>query len=130
MFKMTLTALALSLSFSLPASFAAAELSPADIATVESQSGIRVFTSDGDFVGVSNGIRVGERHTRLYLFKRAGSIFRSRGGRDIVITTTQDQLTLNGNSLTLAASTQRVHNKARTATSGGSGPITVLLQRR
>ncbi|WP_415920811.1 hypothetical protein [Tateyamaria sp. SN6-1] len=125
MFKAAATALMLSLS----ATVASADLSAADIAAVDGKSGIRVYTADGDFLGVSNGIRVGSRNTKLFLFNRSGSIFRFRG-RDVVVTTPADQLTLRGNDLFLEASTQRVRNKAFKPASDSAGPITIFLPRR
>ena len=123
--KATATALLLSLT----ATVASADLSPADIQAVDGKSGIRVFTSDGNFVGVTNGLRVGGKHTRLFLFNRAGSIFRTRG-RDVIITTSPDQLTLRGSDLVLDANTQRLRNKAQKPASGTSGAITIFLPRR
>ncbi|MEL7261385.1 MAG: hypothetical protein AAFU63_12690 [Pseudomonadota bacterium] len=123
--KSTATAVLLSLT----ATVAAADLSAADIQAVDGKSGIRVYTADGDFLGVSNGIRVGARNTKLFLFNRSGSIFRFRG-RDVVVTTPADQLTLRGNDLILAANTQRVRNKAQKPASDSAGAITVFLPRR
>ncbi|MEL7126218.1 MAG: hypothetical protein AAGK30_08305 [Pseudomonadota bacterium] len=123
--KSTATAILLSLT----ATVAAADLSAADIQAVDGKSGIRVYTADGDFLGVSNGIRVGARNTKLFLFNRSGSIFRFRG-RDVVVTTPADQLTLRGNDLILAANTQRVRNKAQKPASDSAGAITVFLPRR
>ncbi|MEM7631182.1 MAG: hypothetical protein AAF227_04070 [Pseudomonadota bacterium] len=123
--KSTATAILLSLT----ATVAAADLSAADIQAVDGKSGIRVYTADGDFVGVSNGIRVDARNTKLFLFNRSGSIFRFRG-RDVVVTTPADQLTLRGNDLILAANTQRVRNKAQKPASDSAGAITVFLPRR
>ncbi|MEO0666881.1 MAG: hypothetical protein AAFZ99_03105 [Pseudomonadota bacterium] len=124
-FKATAAALMMSVT----ATVAAADLSAADIQAIEGKSGIRVFTADGDFLGVSNGIRVGSRNTKLFLFNRSGSVFRFRG-RDVVITTPADQLTLRGNDLVLEASTQRVRNKAQSPASDSAGAITVFLPRR
>lgn len=123
--KSTATAVLLSLT----ATVAAADLSAAAIQAVDGKSGIRVYTADGDFLGVSNGIRVGARNTKLFLFNRSGSIFRFRG-RDVVVTTPADQLTLRGNDLILAANTQRVRNKAQKPASDSAGAITVFLPRR
>ncbi|MEL6888570.1 MAG: hypothetical protein AAFO86_07655 [Pseudomonadota bacterium] len=124
-----LKATAAALMMSVTATIAAADLSAADIQAIEGKSGIRVFTADGDFLGVSNGIRVGSRNTKLFLFNRSGSVFRFRG-RDVVITTPADQLTLRGNDLVLEASTQRVRNKAQSPASDSAGAITVFLPRR
>ncbi|WP_299687030.1 hypothetical protein [uncultured Tateyamaria sp.] len=127
--KTAATGIATALFLTLPAGMAAAELSQSDIATITGQSGLRVVTSDGDFVGVSNGVRVGSRHTRLFLFNRTGSVFRFRG-RDVVITTSADQLSLRDGVLVLDATTQRLRNKAQTPASDSSGPITIFLPRR
>ncbi|MEO0744898.1 MAG: hypothetical protein AAFY49_06065 [Pseudomonadota bacterium] len=124
-----LKATAAALMMSVTATVAAADLSAADIEAIDGKSGIRVFTADGDFLGVSNGIRVGSRNTKLFLFNRSGSVFRFRG-RDVVITTPADQMTLRGNDLVLEASTQRVRNKAQSPASDSAGAITVFLPRR
>jgi len=124
-FKTTAAALMMTVT----ATVAAADLSAADIQAIDGKSGIRVYTADGDFLGVSNGIRVGSQNTKLFLFNRAGSVFRFRG-RDVVITTPADQLTLRGNDLVLEATTQRVRNKAQSPASDSAGAITVFLPRR
>lgn len=124
-FKTTAAALMMTVT----ATVAAADLSAADIQAIDGKSGIRVYTADGDFLGVSNGIRVGSQNTKLFLFNRAGSVFRFRG-RDVVISTPADQLTLRGNDLVLEATTQRVRNKAQSPASDSAGAITVFLPRR
>ena len=124
-FKTTAAALMMTVT----ATVAAADLSAADIQAIDGKSGIRVYTADGDFLGVSNGIRVGSQNTKLFLFNRAGSVFCFRG-RDVVITTPADQLTLRGNDLVLEATTQRVRNKAQSPASDSAGAITVFLPRR
>ena len=124
-FKTTAAALMMTVT----ATVAAADLSAADIQAIDGKSGIRVYTADGDFLGVSNGIRVGSQNTKLFLFNRAGSVFRFRG-RDVVSTTPADQLTLRGNDLVLEATTQRVRNKAQSPASDSAGAITVFLPRR
>lgn len=128
-FKAPLATLAATALLSVSATFAQADLSPADITAVDGKSGIRVYSSDGDFVGLTNGLRVSGNRTRLFLLPRSGSIFRRRG-RDIIITTTTDQLTLRGSDLVLDASTQRLRVKVQKTASGQTGALTILLLNR
>ncbi|WP_299699365.1 hypothetical protein [uncultured Tateyamaria sp.] len=120
--KSTLAALTLGLT----ATVAQADLSPSDIAAIDGKSGIRVYSADGDFVGLTNGLRINQDRTRLFLVPRAGSIFRLRS-KDVIVTTTTDQLTLQGGNIVLDADTQRLRVKARSSSSDGDGILTILL---
>ncbi|MCB4379174.1 hypothetical protein FZX02_01655, partial [Synechococcus sp. MU1644] len=114
--KSTLTALTLGLS----ATVAHADLSPSDIAAIDGKSGIRVYSSDGDFVGLTNGLRINQDRTRLFLVPRAGSIFRLRG-KDVIVTTKTDLLTLQDGNIVIDADTQRLRIKARSSSSDDDG---------
>ncbi|WP_299741870.1 hypothetical protein [uncultured Tateyamaria sp.] len=120
--KSTLTALTLGLS----ATVAHADLSPSDIAAIDGKSGIRVYSSDGDFVGLTNGLRINQDRTRLFLVPRAGSIFRLRG-KDVIVTTKTDLLTLQDGNIVIDADTQRLRIKARSSSSDDDGIVTILL---
>lgn len=123
----TLTA---ALALSMSATFAHASLSSSDISAINGKSGIRVYASDGEFVGQTFGLRISGERTRLFLLSRSGSTFNLRGGRDVIITTHTDKLTLRGNQLVLDADERRLKTKAHTS-GGGSNPITIhLLSRR
>ena len=125
-FKTALASLAAAAMLSIPATLAQADLSAADIQAIEGKSGIRVFSSDGDFVGLTNGLNVSRDRARLFLLPRSGSIFRLRG-RDVIVTTRTDLLTLRGNDLVLDASTQRLRVKVQTPSSDQDGALTILL---
>ncbi|WP_299042399.1 hypothetical protein [uncultured Tateyamaria sp.] len=125
-FKTALASIATAAMLSVPATVTHADLSPSDIQAINGQSGIRVFSADGDFVGLTNGLRVSGERTRLFLLPRSGSIFRLRG-RDVIITTKTDFLTLRGNDLVLDASTQRLRIKVQTPASDEDGALTILL---
>ncbi|GGX57618.1 hypothetical protein GCM10007385_28160 [Tateyamaria omphalii] len=120
--KSTLAAL----TFGLTATVAQATLSPSDIAAIDGKSGIRVYSSDGDFVGLTNGLRIYQDRTRLFLIPRAGSIFRLRS-KDVVVTTKTDKLSLRDGNIVIDAATQRLRNKARSSSSDGDGTVTILL---
>ncbi|WP_299200436.1 hypothetical protein [uncultured Tateyamaria sp.] len=120
--KSTLTALTLGLS----ATVAQADLNPSDIAAIDGKSGIRVYSSDGDFVGLTNGLRINQDRTRLFLVPRAGSIFRLRG-KDVIVTTKTDLLTLQDGNIVIDADTQRLRIKARSSSSDDDGIVTILL---
>ncbi|MEL6807420.1 MAG: hypothetical protein AAFO97_06540 [Pseudomonadota bacterium] len=99
-------ALALLLSTAL----AQAELSSADKDQIAGKTGLRVFTSDGAFVGVTNGLYFlqGDR-IRLFVLKRVGSSFRNISD-DLTVTTFTDKVTRNGSDLILNVSKQRFRN--------------------
>ena len=124
--KTALASIATAAMLSIPATLALADLSPADIQAVDGKSGIRVYSSDGDFVGLTNGLRVSGERTRLFLLPRSGSIFRLRG-RDVIVTTRTEFLTLRGNDLVLDASTQRLRIKTQSPASDQDGALTILL---
>ncbi|MEL6467049.1 MAG: hypothetical protein AAFQ58_18970 [Pseudomonadota bacterium] len=122
----TLKTLTAALMIAVPATVAQADLSGSDIAAINGKSGIRVFSSDGEFVGQTFGLRINGDRTRLFLLSRSGSTFNLRGGRDVIITTRTDLLTLSGNQLVIAADERRLRTKAWT--SGGSdNQITIHL---
>lgn len=120
--KTTLGALALGLT----ATVAQADLSPSQVEAIDGKSGIRVYSSDGDFIGVTNGLRINQDRTRLFLLRRAGSIFRGRGDT-IVITTKTDMLTLRDGGIVLDADTRRLRVKAKTSGPGASRTVTVHI---
>ena len=121
--------IATALALSLPATLAQADLSPADVSAINGKSGIAVYSSDGEFVGQTFGLRISGDRTRLFLLSRSGSTFNLRGGRDVIITTFTDNLSLDGNRLVVDATERRLKVKAHT--SGGSGnPVTIHLLHR
>lgn len=125
----TLKSIAAALMLSLPATLAHADLSPADISAINGKSGIAVFSSDGEFVGNTFGLRISGDRTRLFLLSRSGSTFNLRGGRDVIITTFTDNLDLQGNRLVIDATERRL--KVKSHTSGGSdNPVTIHLLHR
>ena len=129
-FAKTLKTLTAAMILGLPATFAQADLSLAEINAINGKSGIRVYSSDGEFVGQTFGLRIKGDRTRLFLLSRSGSTFNLRGGRDVIITTFTDRLTLQGNRLVLDADERRLRVKAFTS-GGSSNPITIhLLNRR
>ncbi|WP_299042402.1 hypothetical protein [uncultured Tateyamaria sp.] len=125
----TVKAIATALVLSLPATLAQANLSPAEVSAINGKSGIRVYSSDGEFVGQTFGLRISGDRTRLFLLSRSGSTFNLRGGRDVVITTFTDNLSLQGNRLVINATERRL--KVKSHTSGGSdNPVTIHLLHR
>lgn len=121
--KATFTALALGLT----ASMANAGLSPAEVEAINGKSGIRVYASDGGFVGVTNGLRINQDRTRMFLIPRSGSIFRLRS-KDVAVTTKTDKLSLRDGKLIIDADTQRLRIKASSpSSSDGGGIVTILL---
>ena len=125
-FTTALASLATATMLSLPATLAQADLSATDIQAVNGKSGIRVFSSDGDFVGLTNGLRISGERTRLFLLPRSGSNFRLRG-REVLETTRTDLLTLRGNDLVLNANTLRLRTKVQNPASDQDGALTILL---
>ncbi|KIC48551.1 hypothetical protein [Tateyamaria sp. ANG-S1] len=103
-----------------------ADLTAKDIAAFDGKSGVRVYSSDGDFVGTTNGLRVSGERVRLFLLPRSGSIFRLRG-RDVIVTTKTDLITRRGNDLVLDADTLRLRIKAQNPASDQDGALTILL---
>lgn len=122
----TLKTLTAALMIAVPATVAQADLSGSEIAAINGKSGIRVFSSDGEFVGQTFGLRINGDRTRLFLLSRSGSTFNLRGGRDVIITTKTDKLSLNGNQLVLDATERRLRTKAWTSGSSDNR-ITIHL---
>ncbi|WP_299612254.1 hypothetical protein [uncultured Tateyamaria sp.] len=128
-FKTAATTLTAALVMGLSATFAQADLSGSDIAAINGKSGIRVYSSDGEFVGQTFGLRINGERTRLFLLSRSGSTFNLRGGRDVIITTHTDKLTLRGNQLVLDADERRLKVKAHTSGSSDNRITIHLLNR-
>lgn len=105
---------------------AQADLSAAEISAIDGKSGIRVFSSDGGFVGVTNGVSVRGERTRLFLIARSGSFLRSRG-RDVNITTFTDRLTLKEGAIVLDAPRQTIQLRAGGPIFIDDGPIEIAL---
>ncbi|MEO9573845.1 MAG: hypothetical protein ABJ263_14105 [Tateyamaria sp.] len=98
------------LAIIMTASFAQAELSDADKDQIAGKSGLRVFTSDGAFVGVTNGLFFfRDDRMRLFVLNKVGSSFRPISD-DLNVTTYTDKVTLNGTDLILDESKQRFRN--------------------
>lgn len=98
------------LAIIMTAGVAQAELSDADKDQITGKSGLRVFTSDGAFVGVTNGQYFfrGDR-MRLFVLIRAGSSVRPISD-DLNVTTFTDKVTLNGSDLILDETRQVFRN--------------------
>ncbi|MEP1963896.1 hypothetical protein [Tateyamaria sp.] len=127
--KRTLSTLTVAALLALPAAVAQAKLSAAEISAIAGKSGIRVLTSDGAYVGTTNGLNIGQDQTRMFLRVFRGSIFRGRSD-SVVVTTITDNLTLRGTDLVLADNKQRVRNKANFSTSDRTRQIEVFLLQR
>lgn len=121
-----LRTLAAAIKLSVPATFAHADLSAADIAAIDGKSGIRVFSSDTAFVGITNGLSIREDRVRLFVVPRAGSISRFRG-RDVIITTKTNLLTLRNGDLFLDADERRLRVKVQNPASNEDGALTIIL---
>ena len=112
----------------LPVQTAYADLTPQDISTIQVQKAIRLLTSDGAVIGLTDGFSVQNDRARLFLRARGGSIFSvGGGGKDIVVTTYTDKLTLRGDDLVLDATKQSVKNSASMSFTDDSSPIEILL---
>ncbi|WP_299140699.1 hypothetical protein [uncultured Tateyamaria sp.] len=117
---------ALTLAFT-AATTAQADLSPADVDTLNQRVKYPVLASDGSVLGTMDGISFQGDRARIFVRSRGGNIFRRTGGKDIVVTTRTDLLTLRGNQLVMDADTQRVRVKANKSFTDDSSPITILL---
>lgn len=106
---------------------AKADLSPADIDKLSSNAKGRVLSSDGAILGTIDGISFQGDRARLFVLTRGGNIFRRTGGKDIVVTTQTNKLTLRGTDLVMDADAQRVRIKANKSFTDDSSPITILL---
>ena len=97
------------LAIILTAGIAQADLSDADKDQIAGKSGLRVFTSDGAVVGVTNGLYFRGDRIRLFVVNKVGSSFRPVSD-DLNVTTFSDKVTLNGSDLILDVSNQRFRN--------------------
>ncbi|WP_299552617.1 hypothetical protein [uncultured Tateyamaria sp.] len=111
----------------LTASGAQADLTPTDIDALSGNAKVRVLSSDGAILGVTDGISFQGDRARLFVLTRGGNIFRRTGGKDIVVTTMTNKLTLKGQDLIMDADAQRVRIKANKSFTDDSSPITILL---
>lgn len=127
--KQTLSTLVVTAIMAMPAAMAQANLTPAEVSALDGKSGIRVLTSDGAYIGTTNGINIRQERTRMFLRPLQGSIFR-RSHNDIVVTTLTGNLTLRGNDLVLADDKQRVRIKANYSASDDTPQVTILLLQR
>lgn len=124
--KKTFSTLAVTVLLAMPAAMAQAQLSSAEISALDGKSGIRVLTSDGRYIGTTNGLNIGQERTRMFLRPLRGSIF-SRGRNNIVVTTLTDKLTLRDGNLVLGDTTQRVRTKANYSASDDTPQVEILL---
>lgn len=109
---------------------AQAELSAADAASIEVTKGLRLLSSDGAVIGLADDISVNKDRVRLFLYARGGSIFAvGGGGKDIVVQTKTNLLTLQGSDLIIDADAQRVKNVANMSFTDDSSPIEIFLFR-
>lgn len=128
---LSLRTLVASALMALSAQTARADLTPQDISTIQVQKGLRILSSDGAVIGVADGISVQDDRVRLFLRARGGSIFAvGGGGKDIVVRTYTDNLTLRDNDLVLDANKQRVKNGATMSMTDDSSPIEIVLMQR
>ena len=121
---------AVAISASLLATSAQADLSPADIQAIDGRSGLAVLSSDGALLGRTNGINFTQDRVRLFIIQQPGSLFRGRGGKDIVVTTFTTNVTLRGSNVVLDADAQRLRTKAGGSFTDDSSPLTILLLNR
>ena len=124
---MRMMTLLTALSLGLSATALHADLSPQDISTLTGKFKPQVHTSDGLVLGTIDGIRFNGDRARLYLLTRGGTVFRRTGGKDIVVTTRTDKLTLKGSALVLDDVALKVRIKANKSFTDDSSPITILL---
>ncbi|MEX0312423.1 MAG: hypothetical protein AB3N17_19515 [Tateyamaria sp.] len=117
---------ALALLTLLPATALHADLSPSDIAAVNGKSGIRVFSAEGSFLGLTNGVRIADARTRLFVVPRSGSLFRTRG-KDLVITADTELVSLRGGDLIVEATDQRLRRTAKTSATNSFEPVRIYL---
>ncbi|MEL6467045.1 MAG: hypothetical protein AAFQ58_18950 [Pseudomonadota bacterium] len=106
---------------------ALADLSQADIGVLNNKAKPLVVSSDGAVLGTIDGVSFSGDRARLFVKTRGGNIFARTGGKDIVVTTLTDKLTLRGNQLVMDANAQRVRIKANKSFTDDSSPITILL---
>ncbi|MEP1355018.1 MAG: hypothetical protein ABJX32_21365 [Tateyamaria sp.] len=100
----------IALAFILTAGIAQAELSDSDKDQIAGKIGLRVFTSDGAFIGVTNGLYfIRDDRVRLFVLNKAGSSFRPLSD-DLNVTTFTDKVTFNGSDLILDESKQLFRN--------------------
>ena len=105
-----------------------AELSTADAAAIEAKKGLRLLSADGAVIGVADGISVNNDRVYMFLLAKGGSIFAvGGGGKDIVVQTKTDLLTLQGNDLILDASAKLIRNVANMSFTDDSSPIEIVL---
>lgn len=86
---------------------AQADLSAADKSRIDGKSGLLVRTSDGAYIGITNGLYFEGDRIRMFIIPNSGSKFRPKVD-SVTLTTYTTKLTLRGADLFLDASRQKL----------------------
>lgn len=124
--SMTLKVTTISMVLCALTSAASADLTPAEIEQIRGKSGIQVFTSDGGFIGRTNGIAIRGDRVRLFTVPKSGSVLR-RGNRNVNITTVTQGLILDQGRLVVDADTRELRTLSKFSGGAGAQPVEVSL---
>ncbi len=101
----------IALFLAVPATQGSAELTSAEALQVEKLRGVQVLSSDGGVVGLIEGASISPSRAALFLRSANGSFLRYRG-KDVVILTQASEISLQGNSVVLNSTSQRIKTRA------------------
>ncbi|MEO9515380.1 MAG: hypothetical protein ABJH45_26210 [Paracoccaceae bacterium] len=106
-----------------------ADISASEIDSIKTSRSAKIISSDGALLGNLNGIRLmGNGRVRVFINARNRSI-RSLRGRQVILTTRQDLLTVKGGNIVVDASRNFIRQRTQKSGSDVSAPADIVLLR-
>ena len=104
-----------------------ADISASEIDTIKTSRSAKILSSDGALLGNLNGIRLmGNGRVRVFISARSGS-FRPLRGREVILTTRQDLITLKGSNIVVDASRNFIRQRTQKSGSDAAAPADIVL---
>ncbi|MEO9895048.1 MAG: hypothetical protein ABJF05_01665 [Paracoccaceae bacterium] len=104
-----------------------ADISAGEIDTIKTSRSAKILSSDGALLGNLNGIRLmGNGRVRVFISARNRSIHSLRG-REVILTTRQDLLTVKGGNIVVDASRNFIRQRTQKSGSDSSAPADIVL---
>ncbi|MEP6019101.1 MAG: hypothetical protein ABJ251_11555 [Paracoccaceae bacterium] len=106
-----------------------ADISASEIDSIKTSRSAKIISSDGALLGNLNGIRLmGNGRVRVFINARNRSI-RSLRGRQVILTTRQDLLTVKGGNIVVDASRNFIRQRTQKSGSDVRAPADIVLLR-
>ena len=104
-----------------------ADISASEIDTIKTSRSAKILSSDGALLGNLNGIRLmGNGRVRVFISARNRSIRQLRG-REVILTTRQDLLTVKGGNIVVDASRNFIRQRTKKSGSDVGAPADIVL---